>query len=184
MSRIGRMPIELPKGVTVEMDPKTNHVQVNGPKGKLERSLHRDMRIELDNTHLVVSRPTDNREHKALHGLTRALLANMVTGVSAGFTKRMQVVGVGYRVDMRGGTLVLHMGYSHPVEVVPPPGISFTVEKGGRDFQVDGIDKELVGQVAAKIRAVRKPEPYKGKGIRYADEYVRLKAGKAGKAAK
>ena len=182
MSRIGRMPIEVPGGVTVEMDSKASHVIVKGPKGQLERTFSPAMGIEFKDGLLTVTRPTDNREHKALHGLTRALLANMVTGVSTGFTKRMQVVGVGYRVDMKGDSLVLHMGYSHPVEVVPPPDITFTVEKGGRDFQVEGIDKELVGQVAAKIRAVRKPEPYKGKGIRYAGEYVRMKAGKAGKA--
>ena len=177
------MPIELPNGVTVEMNSKTNHVVVKGPKGQLERTFSPDMGIEIKEGQLIVTRPTDNREHKAQHGLTRALLSNMVTGVSTGFTKQLQVVGVGYRVDMRDESLVLHMGYSHPIEVVPPPGIAFTVEKGGRDFKVDGIDKELVGQVAAKIRAVRKPEPYKGKGIRYAGEYVRMKAGKAGKAA-
>jgi len=181
VSRIGRMPIELPDGVTVDMNSKTNHVVVKGPKGQLERTFSPDMGIGLKEGLLVVTRPTDNREHKAQHGLTRALLSNMVTGVSAGFTKQMQVVGVGYRVDMRDESLVLHMGYSHPIEVVPPPGITFIVEKGGRDFKVDGIDKELVGQVAAKIRAVRKPEPYKGKGIRYAGEYVRMKAGRLAK---
>lgn len=184
MSRIGRMPIDLPDNVTVEIDPKRNHVKVTGPKGILERTFDRDMQIELADKQVVVSRPTDGRSHRSLHGLTRALLANMVTGVSEGFMKRMQVQGVGYRADLRGDMLVLNVGYSHPVEIPPPPGIKFAVEKGGRDFHVEGIDKELVGQVAANIRAVRKPEPYKGKGVRYIDEYVRMKAGKAGKAAK
>jgi len=184
VSRIGRMPIDLPAGVTVEVDAKNNHVKVKGPKGELEQTFNRDMQIELNDTQLIVKRPTDGRIHRSLHGLTRALLANMVKGVSDGYVRRMQVVGVGYRVDLRGEVLVLNVGYSHPVEVFPPPGIKFTVEKGGRDFQIEGIDKELVGQVAANVRAVRKPESYKGKGVRYADEYVRLKAGKAGKAIK
>ena len=184
MSRIGRLPIPLPKGVTVEIDSRTNRVRVKGPKGELERTFSPDMQIVLEDNQLLVSRPTDSRRHRALHGLTRALLANMVEGVSKGFVKRMQVQGVGYRVELRGNALVLSVGYSHPVEFLPPPGITFAVEKGGRDFQVEGIDKELVGQVAAKIRAVRPPEPYKGKGVRYADEVVRLKAGKAGKGGK
>ena len=183
MSRIGRTPIEVPSGVKIEMDPETNHVKVSGPKGNLERTFSPDMQISQEANQLHVTRPSDSRQHKAIHGLTRALLANMVTGVSTGFTKQMQIVGVGYRADMRGDSLVLYVGYSHPVEIIPPPGVSFTIEKGGRDFQVHGIDRELVGQVAAKVRGVRKPEPYKGKGIRYADEYVRMKAGKAGKAA-
>jgi large subunit ribosomal protein L6 len=177
------MPIDVPAGVTVTIDETSNHIAVKGPKGQLERIFHADMTISLEDKRLVVSRPSDGREHRALHGLTRALLANMVRGVSEGFTRRMQVQGVGYRVDLKGAVLVLNVGYSHPVEIVPPPGITFNVDKGGRDFQVLGIDKELVGQVAAKIRAVRKPEPYKGKGVRYAEEFVRLKAGKAGKAA-
>ncbi len=184
MSRIGRLPIPLPKGVTVEIDPRTNRVRVKGPKGELERTFSPDIQITLEDNQLKVTRPTDSRRHRALHGLTRALLANMVEGVSKGFVKRMQVQGVGYRVEMRGNALVLSVGYSHPVEFLPPPGITFSVDKGGRDFQVEGIDKELVGQVAAKIRAVRPPEPYKGKGVRYADEVVRLKAGKAGKGGK
>jgi large subunit ribosomal protein L6 len=178
------MPIEVPGGVTIEMDPQTNHVVVSGPKGKLERTFSPDMQISREDNQLLVARPSDSREHRSMHGLTRALLANMVTGVSTGFTKQMQVIGVGYRADMRGDALVLYVGYSHPVEIIPPPGVSFNVEKGGRDFQVHGIDRELVGQVAAKVRDVRKPEPYKGKGVRYVGEYVRMKAGKAGKAAK
>ncbi len=184
MSRIGRMPIELPKGVKAEIDSQTNSVKVSGPKGTLERVFHREMTIVQEGTQLAVTRPSDARDHKALHGLTRALLANMVHGVSQGFVRKMQVIGVGYRADLRGDSLVLNVGYSHPVEIPAPPGIKFSVEKGGRDFAVEGIDRELVGEVAAKIRAVRRPEPYKGKGVMYADEKVRIKAGKAGKAAK
>ena len=139
------------------------------------------MSVAWRDNQIVVTRPSDGKRHKALHGLTRALLANMVTGVSEGFQKTLEIVGVGYRAEMQGEKLVLSVGYSHPVEVEPPPGITFTVEKGYRRFSVEGIDKELVGEVAARIRAVRKPEPYKGKGIRYLGERVRRKAGKAGK---
>jgi len=178
------MPIDLPKGVTAEIDPQTNRVKVEGPKGVLERTFHPDMMIAVEGTQVLVRRPSDERTHKALHGLTRALLANMVTGVSEGFVRKMQVIGVGYRAELRGEALVLYVGYSHPVEVPPPPGIKFSVEKGGRDFKIEGIDRESVGLVAAKIRSVRRPEPYKGKGIKYAEETVRVKAGKAGKAAK
>lgn len=178
------MPIDVPAGVTVTIDETSNHIAVKGPKGQLERTFHKDMAIRLQDTQLIVSRPSDGRQHRALHGLTRSLLANMVQGVSEGFVRRMQVQGVGYRVDLKGDSLVLNVGYSHPVEIIPPPGVSFSVDKSGRDFLVQGIDKELVGQVAAKIRSVRKPEPYKGKGVRYAEEFVRLKAGKAGKAGK
>jgi large subunit ribosomal protein L6 len=177
------MPIELPKGVTVEIGAQ-NAVKVIGPKGTLERTFNRDLTIVNDGRHVTVTRPSDDRTHRALHGLTRALLANMVRGVSEGFVKPMKVVGVGYRVDLRGTSLLLSVGYSHPVEIQAPPGIKFSVDKGGRDFQVEGIDRELVGQVAAKIRAIRKPEPYKGKGVMYANEVVRMKAGKAGKTAK
>jgi large subunit ribosomal protein L6 len=178
------MPIDLPQGVKAEIDSQTNSVKVSGPRGTLERAFNREMTIELHGAQLAVTRPSDARQHKALHGLTRALLANMVHGVSQGFVRKMQVIGVGYRADLRGEALVLNVGYSHPVEIPAPPGIKFSVEKGGRDFAVEGIDRELVGQVAAKIRAVRRPEPYKGKGVMYADEKVRIKAGKAGKAAK
>ncbi len=178
MSRIGRMPVPLPPNVRVIVQGST--VTVEGPKGKLTREFHPDMRIALKGGNLVVRRPTDNRTHKALHGLTRALLANMVTGVSEGFRKTLEIEGTGYRAELQGDTLVLSVGYSHPVRVEAPPGITFTVERGAR-IHVDGIDKELVGQVAAQIRAVRKPEPYKGKGIRYAGERLRRKAGKAGK---
>lgn len=179
MSRIGRMPIPVPAGVSVNIEG--HRVTVKGPKGELSRSFDQDMSITLRDNQIIITRPTDSKRHKALHGLTRALLANMVTGVSQGFQKTLEVEGVGYRAEMQGDKLVLSVGYSHPVLIEPPPGISFSVEKGYRSFTVEGIDKELVGEVAAKIRAVRKPEPYKGKGIRYLGERVRRKAGKAGK---
>ena len=179
MSRIGRMPIPMPEGVAASIDG--NRVTVRGPKGELSRSFDQDMSIALRDNHIIVTRPSDSKRHKAMHGLTRALLANMVTGVSEGFRKILEIVGVGYRAEMRGETLVLSVGYSHPVEMEPPPGITLSVEKGYRSFTVEGIDKELVGEVAARIRAVRKPEPYKGEGIRYLGERVRRKAGKAGK---
>lgn len=180
MSRIGRMPIALPKGVEVKVEPG-NLVTVKGPKGTLTRALHPDMQIEVAGGQVVVRRPSDARHHRALHGLTRALLANMVTGVSEGFRKELEIVGVGYRAELQGRKLVLSLGFSHPVEVEPPEGIAFEVDRSGRKFSVLGIDKELVGEVAAKIRAKRPPEPYKGKGIRYVGEYVRMKAGKGGK---
>ena len=179
MSRIGRMPIPVPEGVAVSI--QGNRVAVRGPKGELSRSFDRDMSIALSDNQVIVTRPSDSKRHKAMHGLTRALLANMVIGVSEGFRKTLEVVGVGYRAEMRGETLVLSVGYSHPVQIEPPLGITFSVEKGYRSFTVEGIDKELVGEVAARIRAVRKPEPYKGKGIVYLGERVRCKAGKAGK---
>ncbi len=180
MSRIGKLPIPIPQGVTVEIAPG-NRVTVRGPKGELTRSFDPDMIIERQDGQLVVRRPTDSRRHKALHGLTRALLANMVTGVTQGFRKELEIHGVGYRADLAGGKLVLQVGFSHPVEIQPPEGIDFSVDRSGRNISVEGIDKELVGLVAAKIRDVRPPEPYKGKGIRYKGEYVRQKAGKAGR---
>ncbi len=179
MSRIGRLPVPVPSGVTVDI--KGSHVKVKGPKGELERSFHPDISIAQEGDKLVVMRPTDGRLHRAMHGLTRALLANMVTGVVEGFRKTLDIEGVGYRAEIKGDNLVLSVGYSHPVEMVPPPGITFSVEKGAKTVHVDGIDKELVGEIAARIRRVRKPEPYKGKGIRYRGEHVRRKAGKAGK---
>jgi large subunit ribosomal protein L6 len=181
MSRIGRMPIPVPEGVAVSIEG--NRVTMRGPKGELSRSFDQDMSIALRDNQIIVTRPSDSKRHKAMHGLTRALLANMVTGVSEGFRKALEIVGVGYRAEMQGETLVLSVGYSHPVQIEPPPGITFSVEKGYRSFAVEGIDKELVGEVAARIRAVRKPEPYKGKGIRYVGERVRRKAGKTGKIA-
>ena len=179
MSRIGRMPVPVPQGVSV--DVQKNTVRVKGPKGELSRTFDPDMKIELENDQIVVQRPTDHRRHRALHGLTRALLNNMVTGVSQGFVRRLQIEGVGYRAELQGKNLVLNVGYSHPVVIEPPDGISFEIEKGYRTVSVSGVDKEVVGEMAARIRRVRPPEPYKGKGIRYQGEYVRRKAGKAGK---
>jgi len=179
VSRIGRMPITLPKGVNVDIQGQK--VSVNGPKGQLSYEVRPEITVKLENGQLVVERSSDERAHRAYHGLTRALLANMVHGVSEGFRRVMTVEGVGYRAAMQGQSLVLQVGYSHPVEIVPPPGIKFSVEKGDRIFTIEGIDKALVGQVAAKIRALREPEPYKGKGLLYEGERIRRKAGKAGK---
>jgi large subunit ribosomal protein L6 len=179
VSRIGLMPIPLPKGVTVNIEGST--VQVKGPKGELVRTLNSEMQIKLEDNRLLVERPTDQRRHRALHGLTRTLVNNMVLGVSQGFTRKLEIEGVGYRAEIQGKNLVLNVGYSHPVVVEPPPGISFEVEKGTRVFSVLGADKEMVGEMAARIRRIRPPEPYKGKGIRYQGEHVRRKAGKAGK---
>lgn len=180
MSRIGYMPIALPDGVKVDI--KGSHVSVMGPKGSLSREFHPDMEVVLADGELLVRRPTDQRHHKALHGLTRALLNNMIVGVQQGYQKQLEVHGVGYRVDLEAdGTLMLQLGFSHPVQITPPEGIVFEVEPRAKVITVSGIDKELVGQVTAEIRAWRPPEPYKGKGIRYVGEYVRRKAGKAGK---
>jgi large subunit ribosomal protein L6 len=179
MSRIGKKPIPIPD--KVQVDIRGNHVTVKGPKGELSRSFHPDMRIALEEGVLQVERPTDQRTHRAMHGLTRALLANMVTGVSDGYTKVLEIQGTGYRAELQGQKLVLHLGYSHPIEFMAPEGITFEVPRGGRNISVQGIDKEMVGEIAARIRRQRPPEPYKGKGVRYAGEYVRRKAGKAGK---
>ncbi len=176
------MPIPIPKGVTVTLQDHT--VTVKGPKGELTRTFHPSINIAQEGGELKVTRPSDERTMRALHGLTRALLANMVTGVSTGFSKGLEIEGTGYRAELQGKTLVLNVGYSHSVPVPPPPGISFTVDRTGRVLAVEGVDKELVGETAARIRSVRKPEPYKGKGIRYAGERVRRKAGKAGKVGK
>ncbi len=179
MSRIGRSPIPVPSGVKVQLGER-NAVTVTGPKGTLTQSFHPDLKIALDDGKLVVERPDDSKQHKALHGLTRTLVSNMVTGVTQGFTKNLEINGVGYRVAKVGNNLVFQVGYSHPVEFDPPPGIQFAVE-GTTKLSVTGIDKYTVGQVAAQIRNIRKPEPYKGKGIKYATEVIRRKAGKAGK---
>jgi large subunit ribosomal protein L6 len=174
------MPISLPDGVGV--DVKGIQVTVTGPKGSLSREFHPDMMVTLEDNELVVRRPTDQQHHRALHGLTRALLNNMVIGVVQGFQKQLEVHGVGYRVDLQGdGSLLLQLGFSHPVRIAPPEGIQFDVEPRSKVITVTGLDKELVGRVTAEIRAWRPPEPYKGKGIRYVGEYVRRKAGKAGK---
>ncbi len=179
MSRIGRLPILIPSGVKVEV--KDSEVSVEGAKGKLTRRFHPNMTITLQENKLVVSRPNDERENRALHGLTRNLLANMVAGVSAGFEKNLEIVGVGYRVEKSGTKLVLRTGFSHPVEVTPPPGITLEIE-GANRIKVKGADKEAVGQVAANLRAIRPPDAYKGKGIRYAGEQVKVKPGKTAKA--
>ena len=178
MSRIGRLPIPVPAGVDVSFDGRV--ITVKGPKGSLTRELPPRMDVARDGDALVVTRPTENKLDKSLHGLTRTLVNNMVVGVTDGYRKGLEIVGVGYRAQKTGEKLVLALGYSHPVEIDPPAGISFEVENPTH-LTVVGIDKELVGQIAAKVRATRKPEPYKGKGVRYAGEKVRRKAGKAGK---
>jgi len=182
MSRIGKKPIALPAKVEIKIEGHT--VVVTGPKGQLTRVIHPEMSVAMEEGNLVVSRPSDAAGHKALHGLTRALLANMVTGVSEGFRRTLDIEGVQYQGDMRGKDLVLKLGYSHEIVVTPPNAdVSFEVEKDskGRVIHISGIDKEVVGQVAANIRELRPPEPYKGKGIRYRGEVVRRKAGKSGK---
>jgi large subunit ribosomal protein L6 len=179
MSRIGKQPISIPGGVSISI--KGSEVTVKGPKGELVRSFDPAMKIEVKDDAIEVTRPTDQRNHRSLHGLTRALLANMVTGVTDGFEIRMQIIGTGYRAEMAGDDLKLSLGYSHDIQVVPPPDVSFEVGERGQWIVVRSIDKELIGQIAADIRGLRPPEPYKGKGIRYDNEYVRQKAGKAGK---
>ena len=178
MSRIGRMPITVPSGVDVTIDGR--NLTVKGPKGTLSRALHPDMTVSREDGTLVVTRPTEQKTHKQLHGLTRTLVNNMVIGVTDGYRKGLEITGVGYRAALSGRKLTLNLGYSHPIEIDPPEGIAFEVENPTR-LAVVGIDKELVGQIAAQVRATRKPEPYKGKGVRYAGEYIRRKAGKAGK---
>ena len=179
MSRIGKAPITLPKGVSVKMDG--SQVTVKGSKGSLSQTFNPSMQIDLSDGTLTVSRPSDSREHRSLHGLTRALLNNMVVGVNEGFTKTLLIEGVGYRAEMKGKTLVLSVGYSHPVPFEPEADLSFVVEDRGKKIMVSGINKQVVGEISARIRKTRPPEPYKGKGIRYEGEYVRRKAGKAGK---
>ena len=179
MSRIGRMPIAVPTGVTVDI-AENNQVTVKGPKGELSRVLPEEMEIKLDGQQVIVSRPNDLKRSRSLHGLTRTLIANMVTGVTEGYEKVLEVNGVGYRAQKQGKKLVLSLGYSHPVEMEDPEGIE-TVLDGQNKITVKGIDKEKVGQYAAEIRSKRAPEPYKGKGIKYADEVIRRKVGKTGK---
>ncbi|SRR5690554_1774395 len=179
MSRIGRAPIQVPAGVEVKING--NVIEVKGPKGQLSREFHPEMNVELADGSIVVTRPSDEKQHRSLHGLTRTLIANMVKGVTEGFTRNLEIVGVGYRAAKQGSKLVLTVGYSHPVEIEPAPGIEIEVPTPTK-ISVKGIDKELVGQTAANIRDVRRPEPYLGKGIRYEGERVRRKAGKAGKA--
>ncbi len=178
MSRIGRLPITVPAGVDVKLDGTT--ITVTGPKGTLTRTLTDRIRVAREEARIVVTRPSEDKTTRSLHGLTRTLVANMVEGVTTGFRKPLEITGVGYRAALSGRKLQLSLGYSHPIEIDPPDGISFEVENPTK-LAVVGIDKELVGQIAAEVRAKRKPEPYKGKGVRYAGEVVRRKAGKAGK---
>ena len=178
MSRIGRMPIAVPAGVTVDI-AENNKVTVKGPKGTLERVLPSEMEIKKEGEEVIVTRPNDLKKMKSLHGLTRTLINNMVVGVTDGYTKELEVNGVGYRAAKSGNKLTLNLGYSHPVEMIDPEGIESTVD--GNKIIVKGIDKEKVGQYAAEIRDKRRPEPYKGKGIKYADEVIRRKVGKTGK---
>ena len=175
MSRIGRKPIPVPAGVSVAIEPE--RVTVNGPKGELSERIHRDITVAQDGEELIVTRPTDRGEHRALHGLTRSLVANMVEGVTVGFERRLEIQGVGYRAQLKGKDLELALGYSHPVPIRAPDGIEFEVPQPTR-IVVKGISKQLVGETAANIRKQRKPEPYKGKGIRYEGEYVARKVGK------
>ncbi len=181
MSRVGKQPVPLPDKVSVNIE--RNFVTVSGPKGRVSQDFSPEMSIRQENGSIVVERPSDLRHHRALHGLTRALLANMVLGVSQGFRRTLEIQGVGYQATMQGKNLQLRLGHSHPVVVEPPADVSFDVPKDSRGtiIHVDGIDKQVVGQVAANIRGWRPPEPYKGKGVRYLGEYVRRKAGKAGK---
>lgn len=179
MSRIGKKPIPVPAKVDVSID--NQHVAVKGPKGTLAIDIHPEMKLTQEDGVLAVERPSDERRHRALHGLTRALVANMVQGVSEGFRKSLTIEGVGYTSELRGKDLVMKLGYSHEIVVNPPADITFTVEDRGRTIHVDGIDKQVVGQVAANIRELRPPEPYLGKGVRYSDEIIRRKAGKTGK---
>jgi large subunit ribosomal protein L6 len=182
VSRVGRMPVVIPTGVQVDING--TQVGVKGPKGELKRAFSPSIGIAMDNGQIVITRNSDQPAERALHGTTRAVLANMIHGVSTGFEHVLEIEGVGYRAEMNGQKLVLYMGYSHPVEVEPPAGISFDVDTKARQVFVRGFDKELVGQIAANVRNVRPPEPYHGKGLHYLGEKIRRKAGKAGKAAK
>ena len=175
MSRIGRKPIEIPEGV--EIDVKPGNVNVKGPKGELSQHVDTDMKVAIDDGTLTVARPTDRGEHRALHGLTRSLIANMVEGVTDGFERRLEIQGVGYRANLKGKSLEMALGYSHPVTIEAPEGIEFEVPQP-TEVVVRGIDKQLVGETAARIRKTRPPEPYKGKGVRYAGEHVARKVGK------
>ena len=181
MSRIGRLPIVVPAGVDVKIDGST--VTVKGPKGTLTGTYNSKMAIEMNDGHINVTRPDDTKENRALHGLTRTLIANMVTGVHTGYKKELEIVGIGYRAALQGKDLVLNVGYSHQVTMTPPEGITIEVP-GPNKIVINGYDKQLVGQFAAEVRGVRPPEPYKGKGIKYADEVIRRKEGKAGKGGK
>jgi large subunit ribosomal protein L6 len=178
MSRVGKLPIPIPSGVDIAVEG--HHIKVKGPKGTLERDITPHLSVVTEDGQLRVERPDDQKRSKELHGLTRTLIANMVVGVTEGYTRNLEIQGVGYRAALAGQKLQLNLGYSHPIEIDPPAGIAFAVETPNK-VAVSGIDKELVGQIAAQVRATRKPEPYKGKGVRYEGEIVRRKAGKAGK---
>lgn len=180
MSRIGKAPIQVPAKVKIDIQ-ESNLITVEGPKGKLSQALPVEMEVVIEEGVLLVKRPSDSQSHRSLHGLTRALINNMVVGVSEGFSKKLQIEGVGYRAEMNGQTLVLNVGYSHPVYFEPPADVQYVVENRNKTIIVSGIDKQVVGELAAKIRKQRPPEPYKGKGIRYDNEVVRRKAGKTGK---
>lgn len=177
MSRVGKKPIPIPDKSKVEIDGR--NITVTGAKGSLTRALHADMTVAIEENNVVVTRPSDSKTHRSLHGLTRALINNMVVGTSVGFVKQLEIIGVGYRAENKGRVLILSLGFSHSVIVVPPDGVTATAVPKSNKIQVAGIDKELVGETAAKIRGFRKPEPYKGKGIRYTGEFVRSKAGKS-----
>jgi len=175
LSRIGKKPIEIPKGVSVSKEGQL--IKVKGPKGELDHNVHSNMSVEIKDNEITVTRPNDSKENKSLHGLTRALLQNMVTGVNSSYKKELEIVGVGYRAELKGKNLLLNIGYSHPVYFAPPETITFETPSQTQ-IVISGADKQLVGQVAAKIRSFRKPEPYKGKGIKYVGEHIRRKAGK------
>ena len=179
MSRIGRLPVVIPKNVDVKING--THVQIKGPKGELDHVFPATMKIGFEDGKIEVKRPSDDRVDRSMHGMTRALINNMVVGVSTGFEKILEINGVGYRAEISGENLILYVGYSHPVEIVPPEGISFDVDMKLRQIKISGYDKQVVGQMAADIRKVRPPEPYQGKGIKYLEEKIRRKAGKAGK---
>jgi large subunit ribosomal protein L6 len=178
VSRIGKMPIEIPNGVEVKKD--NNTLTIKGPKGELAKTFHNDMTIKIEGKEILVTRPSDNKIHKSLHGLTRSLIQNMIDGVTKGFEKTLEINGVGYRAQKQGTKLILNLGYSHPIEMEDPEGIMVEVPANNKII-VKGIDKELVGAHAANIRKQREPEPYKGKGVKYIDEHIRRKEGKAGK---
>jgi large subunit ribosomal protein L6 len=181
MSRIGKQPVAVPSGVQIKIDG--HQVSVKGKRGELTREFHPEIEIKLDDGKVVVTRPSDSPSHRALHGTTRALLANMVKGVSEGFTKVLRIEGVGYRATMDGTSLVFYLGYSHPIKVEPPAGIKFAADEKAKTVTIEGNDREQVGQVTANLRKLRLPEPYKGKGVMYQGERIRRKAGKAGKVA-